>query len=129
MYCKNSKNRDTCPIIVRKGNSLVLQYSCPKGADGMANSVVPDQTAPKRSSLIWVCIVCLDLYDPVLRIFMVVSLYLCPPCSWWRPYSILIQINAPDVINSWSKASLGKIWPLHISQKVGRYLSEKGQFF
>ena len=129
MYCKNSKNWDTCPIIVQKGNGLVLQYSCPKGADGMANSVVPDQTAPKRSSLIWVCTVCLDLYDPVLRIFMVVSLYLWPPCSWWKPYSILIQINAPNEINAWSKASLGKIWQLHISQKVGELFIREGAIF
>ena len=27
-------------------------------ADGMANIVDPDQTAPKRSSLIWICTVC-----------------------------------------------------------------------
>ena len=34
----------------------------PKDADGIANSVDPDQTAPRssliRSSLIWVCTVC-----------------------------------------------------------------------
>ena len=32
-----------------------------KGADGMTNSVDLDQTAPKRSSLIWVCTVCQSL--------------------------------------------------------------------
>ena len=32
----------------------------PKDVDGLANSVDPDQTAPK-SSLIRACIVCLDL--------------------------------------------------------------------
>ena len=29
----------------------------PNDADGMANSADPDQTAPRRSSLIWVCTV------------------------------------------------------------------------
>ena len=32
----------------------------PKGAEGIANSVDPDQTAP-RSGLIWVCTDCPDL--------------------------------------------------------------------
>ena len=44
----------------------------PKEADGMANSVDPDQTAPFRSSLIWVCTVCLDLSVPIFRILMVI---------------------------------------------------------
>ena len=40
----------------------------PYGAEGMANSVDPDQTAPKRSSLIWVYTVqtCLSQYAEVL---------------------------------------------------------------
>ena len=33
----------------------------PKDVDGVANSVDPDQTAPFRGSLIWVCTVCSDL--------------------------------------------------------------------
>ena len=37
----------------------------PKDADGMANCVDSDQTAPFRSSLIWVCTVCSVLADPV----------------------------------------------------------------
>ena len=41
-----------------------------KGRDGIANSVDPDQTAP-RSSLFWVCIICSDLSVPILRIFTV----------------------------------------------------------
>ena len=41
-----------------------------KGGDGIANSVDPDQTAP-RSSLFWVCTVCLDLSVPILRTFTV----------------------------------------------------------
>ena len=39
---------------------------CPKDADGMANSVDPDQTT--WSSLIWVYTVCLDLPVQKLRI-------------------------------------------------------------
>ena len=42
-----------------------------KDADGMANSVDPDQTAP-RSSLIWVYTVCLDLPVRKLRIITVI---------------------------------------------------------
>ena len=52
---------------------MVRFYSAvtrPKDADGMANSVDPDQTAP-RSSLIWICTVCSDLSVSILRIFMV----------------------------------------------------------
>ena len=43
----------------------------PNDADGMANSVDPDQTAPlgsSRSSLIWVCTVCPGISDRKLRI-------------------------------------------------------------
>ena len=41
-----------------------------KGGDGIANSVDPDQTAP-RSSLFWVCTVSSDLSVPILRTFTV----------------------------------------------------------
>ena len=41
-----------------------------KDADGMANSVDPDQTAP-RSSLIWVYSVCLELSVRILWIVAV----------------------------------------------------------
>ena len=40
----------------------------PKDAEGMANSADPDQTAPFRGSLIWVCTVCSDLPVPILGI-------------------------------------------------------------
>ena len=40
----------------------------PKDADGMADSVDPDQTAPLRSNPIWVCTVCSDLYVPICRV-------------------------------------------------------------
>ena len=43
----------------------------PNNADGMANSVDPDQTAP-LGSLIWVCTVCSDLSVRKLRIITVV---------------------------------------------------------
>ena len=36
---------------------VFLRVMHPKDAEGIANSIDPDQTAP-RSSLIWVCIVC-----------------------------------------------------------------------
>ena len=42
-----------------------------KDADALANSVVPDQTAP-RSSLIWVCTVCSELSGPMLRSLTIV---------------------------------------------------------
>ena len=42
-----------------------------KDADGMANSVDPDQTAPTRSSLIWIYTICSDLSVTILRIFTV----------------------------------------------------------
>ena len=42
-----------------------------KYADRMANNVDPDQTAPRRSSLIWVCNVCTDLFVPILKMFTV----------------------------------------------------------
>ena len=41
-----------------------------KDGNGIANSVDPDQTAP-RSSLFWVYTVCSDLSVPILRTFMV----------------------------------------------------------
>ena len=36
------------------------EVMCPMDADGMTNSLDPDQTAP-RSSLVWVFTVCLDI--------------------------------------------------------------------
>ena len=42
-----------------------------KDANGIANSVDPDQTAPTRSSLIWVCTVCPDQSVRKLRIITV----------------------------------------------------------
>ena len=49
---------------------LHCQNASKKGGDGIANSVDPDQTAPK-SSLFWVCTVCSDLSVPILRTFTV----------------------------------------------------------
>ena len=41
---------------------------CLKDPDRLANSVDPDQTAPLRSSLIWVCTVHSDLYVPIFSV-------------------------------------------------------------
>ena len=38
----------------------IFFFFCPTNADGMANNVDPDQTAP-TSSLIWVCAFCSNL--------------------------------------------------------------------
>ena len=44
----------------------------PKDAEGIANSVDPDQTAPDQTApLIWVCTVCPDLSVRKLRNIMV----------------------------------------------------------
>ena len=51
---------------------------CPKDAEGIANSVGPDQTAP-RSSLIWVCTVCPGLSVRKLRIITVVVFTVTQP--------------------------------------------------
>ena len=60
-YCKIPKYLDTrkIAVIILKLEQSVMS---PKDADAMANSVDPDQTAP-RSSLIRVYTVCLDV-DP-----------------------------------------------------------------
>ena len=47
-----------------------IRVMSPNDADGMANSVDPDQTAP----LIWVCIVCPGISVRKLRIITVPSL-------------------------------------------------------
>ena len=68
-YRKNSKNWDTlnyhhdCPT-----NGIVGFYSAilrSKDSDKVTNRVDTDQTAPVRSSLIWVCTVCSDLSVPI----------------------------------------------------------------
>ena len=62
----------------------------PKDTDRTANSVDPDQTA-SRSSLIWVCTVCLDLPVWKLRIITIISVVanvFCPvlvPCFFTLP--------------------------------------------
>ena len=48
---------------------LYHRVMSPNDADGMANSVDPDQTAPV--SLIWSCTVCLDISVRKLRIITV----------------------------------------------------------
>ena len=50
---------------------LYHRVMSPNDADGMANSIDPDQTA--RSSLIWVCTVCLGISVQKLRITTVIS--------------------------------------------------------
>ena len=78
IYRKNSKNWDTlnyyrdCPT-----NGIVGFYSAilrSKDADRITNRVDTDQTAPLRSSLIWVCTVCSDLSVPIFPIITVVKL-------------------------------------------------------
>ena len=51
-------------------NWLCHRVMSPNDVDGMANSVDPDQTAP-RSSLIWVCTVCPGISVRNLRIITV----------------------------------------------------------
>ena len=46
-----------------------------KDAEGIANSVDPDQTAPVGGSLIWVCTVCPDLSIRKVRIITVVQVF------------------------------------------------------
>ena len=76
-YRKNSKNWDTlnyhrdCPT-----NGIVGFYSGilrSKDSDRITNRVDTDQTAPLRSSLIWVCTVCLDLSVPIFQIITVLK--------------------------------------------------------
>ena len=71
----------------------------PNDVDGMANSVDPDQTAP-RSSLIWVCTVCPGISVRKLRIVNVMMILqvqrLTAKCyssqsSLERTYSILVK--------------------------------------
>ena len=52
---------------------LYHRVKSPNNADGMANSVDPDQTAPlaSRSSLIWICTVCPGISVRKLRIITV----------------------------------------------------------
>ena len=54
-------------IIIMKIEQFCIYNAilCLKVADRMANRVDPDQTAPFRGSLIWVCTVCSDLTAPI----------------------------------------------------------------
>ena len=60
-YCKFPKYSDTQNICCNHSKIWIMwlyhRVMCPDDADGMANSVDPDQTAP-LGSLIWVCTVC-----------------------------------------------------------------------
>ena len=61
-FLKNWDTQTNTIIILKKQNSLGFQCNnAVKIVDGMANSVDPDQTAPKRSTLAWVCTVCSDI--------------------------------------------------------------------
>ena len=50
---------------------------CPKEEDSMANSVYPDQTAPKKTCLIRVYTVCPDLHVPIFTISTITNITLC----------------------------------------------------
>ena len=75
-YRKNRKISDNLKICCNHPKSwtkwLYFCVMCSEDADRMANSVDPDQTAP-RSSLIWVCTVCPVLSVRKLRIITVNS--------------------------------------------------------
>ena len=74
-YRKNSKNWDTlnyhcdCPTNGIVGFDSGILRS--KDSDRLTNRVDTDQTAPLRSSLIWVCTVCSDLSVPIFQIITV----------------------------------------------------------
>ena len=65
----------TVIVVKVEGYGLTLPECIQKGGDGIANSVDPDQTAP-RSSLFWVSTVCSDLSVPLPRTFTVMVLLL-----------------------------------------------------
>ena len=85
-YRKFPKYSDTQKICCNHLQSWTrwcfLRVMHPKDAEGIANSVDPDQTAP---SLIWVCTVCPDLSVRKLRKIMVFLLY--------QPMTICIQFQ------------------------------------
>ena len=86
LYKKSTLN---FTVIVLKAEQFGF-YSAlmhPRDAAGMANSVDPDQNAPHRSSLIWGCTVCSDVFIPILRIFSVVR------CSNFRMVSAVLENN------------------------------------
>ena len=73
-YRKFPKYSDTQKICCYHSKILTMwlyhRVMSPNDADGMANSVDPDQTAP---SLIWVCTVCPGISVPKLRIVTVIT--------------------------------------------------------
>ena len=89
-YRKNPKNLDTRKICCNYPKSWTVWFHdrviCSKDADGMANSVDPDQTAP----LVWVYTVCLDLPVHKLRIITVCMELHCRGywhseiITWWH---------------------------------------------
>ena len=88
VYRKNPKNWDTqkscCNHPKIWTTWLFWRVMHPKDTAGIANSVDPDQTAP-RSSLIWVCTVCPDLSVWKLRIITVVLLG--DKLTWFKQFS------------------------------------------
>ena len=66
---------------------------CPKDAEGIANSVDPDQTAP----LIWVCTVCPDLSVRKLRIITVL-IYVPVPVNFYYNNNLQTFVNTFSVL-------------------------------
>ena len=77
-----------------------------KDADGLEIIVDPDQTAPLRSSLIWVCTVCSDLSVGILTISMLIM----------QPDPSICKINAMVYETN----------PGHVAQSVG-HLTRKSE--
>ena len=75
-----------------------LTYMCPKYADGVANSIDPDQTAP----LIWVYTVCLVLSVQILLRTITVPLKLSLPFEPWHD-----KTNKMSVCPGKTQISLG----------------------
>ena len=56
-------NKHICDLMAVK-----IQTAHHKHSGGMANSVDPNQTAPFRSSLIWIYNICSDTFAPILMV-------------------------------------------------------------
>ena len=70
------KPENFCNLPKIHTNRQSFRVFCQKDAAGIANSEDPDQTAPFRSSLIWVCTVCPDLSVQKLQFIMVFTKFL-----------------------------------------------------
>ena len=117
VYRKNLKNSDIWKIGCNHPKIWTTRFyhtvMLPKDANAIANSVDPDQTAP-RSSLIWVCTVCQGLS---VRKLMIITV--CENCQIvWQNWQVFV-LSESGLFTVKTASYSTFVWPVLKNTSLG----------